>query len=73
MKTFFKNVGLFVVALIGAITTFFVGKFLVKSVAKSQEKLEMRVILPPNVRSISNAGSLNELVNKYPIRYSRKE
>lgn len=64
MKAFFKNAGLFVLALIGAVVTFFIGKSVAKSVAKSQEKRPIKVNIPANVREVSRATTLNQVVNE---------
>lgn len=65
MKAFFKNVIPYVLAILGAIATFLIGKKVSESVAKTQEKLPMRVNIPANVREISNARTLNQVVAEF--------
>lgn len=60
-----KKVGLFILAMVGAILAFLVGKSVTKSVAKTQVRLPIRVNIPANVRDISRASNLNELVSEF--------
>jgi hypothetical protein len=68
MKAFLKKVFPFILTVLGTIVAFLVGKSVVKtvsSVAKAQVKLPIHVNIPSNVREVSRAKNLNELVAEF--------
>ena len=68
MKAFLKKYGPYVLAFFGAIVTFFVGKSVSKSAVKTEMRTPVRVKIPDNVRELSTASNLNQVVAEFTER-----